>query len=101
MTWPGSRTPCDSRELGQAPEVAQVGLDRVRAVPRLEREEVAEALEPEVASRRARAVRDRHALAAAPAGAGDTSATSAGPTPSSSAGQVHQPVLVGADGPVG
>ena len=51
VTWPGSRTPLEAANSAEAPKVPQVGLDGVRAVAGLEREIVAEALEPEVAGR--------------------------------------------------
>ena len=49
------------RELRQPLQVAEVGDDGVLAVTRLEREEVAEALQPEIARGALAHVGDRHA----------------------------------------
>ena len=88
--------PARQRELAHPPEIPQVGVHRVRAVPGLEAEIVAEALEPEGAIHRVASLGDHRGLllAEAPAHLGHF-----GPIHAEKLGRGgHQPILVGADG---
>src|SRR6185437_10982572 len=80
----GIAHPFRRRELRQAVEIAEVRLDGVRAVTRLEREKVAETLEPEVLRGPLAGLGDRHGLRWARSRR-DTSARSPGAMASSSA----------------